>query len=121
MVVEVFVAQGQAVDPLGHQFLDRVLDRLGVAVVGKTGGELAERAGEPFGFAQQQAAAVGADGAAIKAADHGALTEGLKNEVGTVTLCSHEAVSAAWHRGCSAKSLCQREQPLSIPLVRNTG
>jgi hypothetical protein len=100
VVVEIFVAQGQAVDALRHQFPDSVLDSLGVAVVGKTGRQLPECPGQAFGLAQQQAAAVGGDRAAIKTADHGALAQGLKNEVGAVTRCSHKAVSPAWHRGC---------------------
>src|SRR5262249_47952517 len=98
-----------------------VLDGIRVAVVGKAGGELAERSGQAFGFAQQQATPIGGDGAAIESAHDAPWTQGLKNEVGAGKLCLHEAVSPAWHRGVCAKSLCQREQPLSIPPVRNAG
>ena len=53
MAVEVLVAQGQTVDPLGHQCADRVLDGVGVAVVGKTGRQLPQGPGQAFGLAQQ--------------------------------------------------------------------
>jgi hypothetical protein len=115
VVVEVFVAQGQAVDALGHEVGDRVLDGVGVAVVGKAGRQLPQGAGQALGLAQQQAAAVGGDGAAVETADHGTRAQGLENEVAAGTLCRHEAVSPGWQRGCCANSLFQREQPLAIP------
>ena len=121
VVVEVLVAQGQAVDALGHELGDGVFEGVGVPVVGKARGELAEGAGEAFGLAQQEATAVGGDRTAIEAAEDFAGPQGLKNQGGGVTLCGHEAVSPSWHRGCWLQSLCQREQPLSIPLVRNAG
>src|SRR6185312_4992989 len=45
VIVEVLVAQGQGVDPLGDEVLQGVLDQLGVAMVGEATGELAEDAG----------------------------------------------------------------------------
>ena len=66
MVVEVLVAQGQGVDPLGEEVLQRVLDQLGVAMVGEAGGELADDAGELLDLAEQQGAAVGGDVAAVE-------------------------------------------------------
>ena len=42
VVVEVFVAQGQGEHPLGDQFVDRVLDQLGIAVIVEAGGESPE-------------------------------------------------------------------------------
>src|SRR5512144_2151668 len=59
MVVEVLVAQGQAVDPLGDEIGEGVLDEVGLAVVGEAGGELTDDGGELLGLAEQQGAAVG--------------------------------------------------------------
>ena len=91
MVVEVLVAQGQGVDPLGDQLLDGVLDEVGVAVVGEAGGELADDPGESLGLAEQQGAAVGGDVAAVEVGEDLAGAEHGKVEVGRVTLCGHRA------------------------------
>src|SRR5262249_51833332 len=58
VVVEIFVSQGQAIDALSDELLEGVFDELGIAMVGETGGELADDAGEFFDFSQQQGAAV---------------------------------------------------------------
>ncbi len=52
MVVEILVSQCQAVDTLGDQVIEVVLDQLGIAVVGKAGRELLNDAGENFGLAK---------------------------------------------------------------------
>ena len=97
MVVEVLVAQGQAVDALGDEMLDGVLDEVGVAMVGEAGGELADDAGELLGLAEQQGAAVGGDVAAVEVGEDLAGAEHGKVEVGRVTLCSHRA-ALGWCR-----------------------
>lgn len=66
VVVEVFVAQGQGIDSLGYEMFKGVLDELGVTMIGKASGELPNDTGEFLGLAEQQAAAVGRDVAAIK-------------------------------------------------------
>ena len=91
VVVEVLVAQGQGVDPLGEEVLDGVLDEVGVAVVGEAGGELADDPGESLGLAEQQGAAVGGDVAAVEVGEDLAGAEHGKVEVGGVTLCRHRA------------------------------
>ena len=55
-----------------------MLEGVGVAVVGEAGGERAQGAGETFGFAQEPGAAIGGDGTAVEARDHGARAEGLE-------------------------------------------
>ena len=99
VVVEVLVAQGQGVDPLGEEFLDGVLDEVGVAVVGEAGGELADDAGESLGLAEQQGAAVGGDVAAVEVGEDLAGAEHGKVEVGGATLCRHRAALVRCRRG----------------------
>ena len=53
VVVEVFVAQRQAVDALGEEFLQRVFNEVGIAMIGETACELADDAGEFLGLAEQ--------------------------------------------------------------------
>jgi hypothetical protein len=91
MVVEVLIAQGQGIDPLGDQLVGRVFDPVGFAVAGEAGGELMDDAGELLGLAEQQGTAVGGDVAAIEVRDDFAPAEHGKVEVGGVTLCGHRA------------------------------
>ena len=74
--------QGQGVDPLGDQFLGGVLDEMRASVVGETGGELADDAGQLFGLAKQQGAAVGGDVAAVEVGDDPTGADHGKVEVG---------------------------------------
>jgi hypothetical protein len=39
LIVEVFVAQAQSIHPLGHQFGNRVLDEVRIAMIGETSRE----------------------------------------------------------------------------------
>ena len=121
LVVEVFVAQGQAVDALADELQDGVFEGVGVAVVGEAGGALAQRAGEALRLAPEQGTAVGGDGAAVEPGDDVALTQGLKREGGCVTRCWPEAVSAEESSGLLLKPLRSRRQPRFRPSVRNAG
>ena len=87
VVVEVFVAQGQGEDPLGDQFVDGVLDQLGIAVVGEAGGESPENAGLGLHLPQQQAAGVRSDGPAVESGGDRPAAQGLEIELACVTLC----------------------------------
>jgi hypothetical protein len=62
--------------------LDRVLDEVGVAMIGEAGGELADDAGEPLGLAEQECAAVGGDVAAVEVGEDLTGAEHGKVEVG---------------------------------------
>ena len=122
MVVEVLVAQGQAVDPLGEQFLDGVLDEVGVAVVGEAGGELADDPGESLGLAEQQGAAVGGDVAAVEVGEDFAGAEHGKVEVGRrYTLWSSGCLGLGAVDGCRNSTYDTARQPDSIPLVKKSG
>ena len=78
MVVEVFIPQGQAIDPLGYEFLDRVLDQSGVAMVGKTGGELPDDPRSLLDLAEQQAAGIRTDRSAVERRHDFPPPQGLK-------------------------------------------
>jgi hypothetical protein len=82
VVVEALVAQRQGVNPLGDQVGDGVLDEVRVAMVGETGGELMDDAGELLGLSEQERAAVGGDGAAVEIGEDLAGTEHGKVEIG---------------------------------------
>jgi hypothetical protein len=70
MVIEILVAQGQGIDPLGDEMLKGVLDQLGVTMVDKACGELADDASEFLGLAEEQATAIGGDVAAIEGSEN---------------------------------------------------
>ena len=61
VVVEVFVAQGQAVGALAQQAQEVVFEAVGVAVVGETGEEAFQAAVAAIQAGEQHAAAVAAD------------------------------------------------------------
>ena len=82
MVVEVFVAQSQGVDPLGNELLAGVLGELRITMVGEARGELADDAGEILRFAEQQAATVGGDVAPIKRGEDLTRSENREIQVG---------------------------------------
>src|SRR5262245_45144539 len=84
MVVEVLVAQRQSVDPLRDEMLKRVLDELGVTMIGEALSELSDDRGELLGLAEQQATAVGGDVAAIESGDDLARAEDREIQAGRV-------------------------------------
>ena len=53
VIVEILVAQRQAIDPLLNQLAELVLHSVGAPVIGKTGGELAHDPGSLLDLAQQ--------------------------------------------------------------------
>ena len=66
VIIGVFVAQGQTIDPLRHQFLHRVFDPLRIAAVAKAGCELAEDPGALLHLPQQHSTAVTGDGSPVE-------------------------------------------------------
>ena len=73
VIVEVFVAQAQPEDALLEEFGERVLDQVGVAVIGEAAGELFDEVEAAFDLAEEQAAGVGGHVATVKAGDDGRL------------------------------------------------
>jgi hypothetical protein len=100
VVVEVFVAQAQAEDTLAEELGQGVFDELGVAIVGEAACEGVEEAEGVIDFAEEQAARVRGDDAAIKGGDDLAGSEVLEIEAEGVTVCAHGAVLAM---GCNRR------------------
>lgn len=69
VIVEIFVSQTQAEDALLEKLFERVLDAIGIAIIGKAACELRDEAELGFDFPQQQSAGIGSDLAAVKASD----------------------------------------------------
>ena len=70
VVVEILVAQGDAVHALPHQLADAVFHQVRSPVIAKTGGELAQDAGALFHRAQQQRPGFRGDLSAIEPGHH---------------------------------------------------
>ncbi len=121
MVVQVFVAQRQAIHPLGHQLPYAVFDTLGIAVIGKTIGQAIEQSNAPIHLAQQQPTTVRCDAPAVKTPDHLASTQGLKFQLFRFTLCIHRPLSLVAGKCLVALALCNKKRPISRGVVRNPG
>jgi len=66
MIVQIFVSQGQTIDPLGHHLLHRVFDKLRIPIIGEAGGKLAENPDPFLDLPQQQTTAVAGDRSTVK-------------------------------------------------------
>ena len=115
MVVEVFVAQRQSVNPLGDQVIDRVLDQFGVTVIGEATGESSDDPRFRFDFPQQQGPGVGRDGSAVKNSANFPLLKGLKIESICVTLCLHRVASCMRLNVLLINKLSHTRRPGAIP------
>ncbi len=97
MVVEVLVAQGQALDPLGEQVFERVIGVAGIAPVGEGLGERARQAQPAIQLAQEQRATVAGEATAGKISDDLARAEVLKEERLVVTVCRRSSGGGCFH------------------------
>ena len=70
MIIEVFVTQSQAVEPLGHQLLDRVIGITQIAPVSEAGRQRSRQSQALINLAQQQNAPVAGERAAGKIGDY---------------------------------------------------
>jgi hypothetical protein len=95
MVVQIFIPQGQSLDSLGHQFLHAVLDLVRPAVIGEARRQACSQTQPPIDLAQQQAAGVAGDGAAVEPRHHLPTAEVVKFEAGLNTLCRGEVLGLA--------------------------
>ena len=87
VIVEVLITQHQPVDALGDQLAHAVFDLRGLAVIAEAGGELPHDTAALLELAQQHAAAVGGDRAAIETGHHLAAAMFGEGEAGLGTLC----------------------------------
>ena len=66
MIVQIFVSQGQTIDPLGYHLLHPVFDTLRIAIIGEAIGKLAENPDPFLDLPQQQTAAVAGDRSTVE-------------------------------------------------------
>lgn len=87
MVVEVLVAQAEAVDALGQEVAQGMGDASGIAVVGEAPGEALEEAEAALDLPQEQRPGVGGDLAPVELGQDGTRTEPLEADRRVATLC----------------------------------
>ena len=87
MIIEVFVAQRQAIDSLLHQLSHAMLDLLWIAMVFETPGELPQNTRLLLDLVQQQPTRLGSDGPAVKSRYHFLPVGAGKCKAGLRTLC----------------------------------
>src|SRR6266446_6107017 len=87
MVVEIFISQTQAIDPLRHQVFHWVLDGFRVPIIREASGELLENSCPLLHFPQHQAAAIRRDIAAVKMSHHFSTAQCVKFNWFRFTLC----------------------------------
>jgi hypothetical protein len=91
VVVQVLVAERQAVDALRDQRLDLMHDEVAIATVANTA---RHPPGQPDGairFPQRQRSAVRGDGAAVETAHNLTALEAFKVELCRATVCRHRS------------------------------
>jgi hypothetical protein len=93
MVAEILVPQAKGKDSLLEQFLDREVDRFWIAEILETAGKVANDARPRFHLAEQQAAGIRSERAAVESSRDPAAGEGLEIKRSLDTLCNHEAAS----------------------------
>ena len=94
VIVEILVAQRQAIDALREQLRDRVIDKPSVPLVRKTARQRARQAQTGVDLLQQQRAAIAGQRAPGKIGHHFPATEVLKLERSLLTLCRRPGVDA---------------------------
>ena len=98
VVVQILVAQRQPVHPLRHQLPRRVLHLPAVAMILEAARDPGHQPQPPVHLAQQHAAAVRGEPAAVEAGDNPAASEAVKFKLRGSTLCS---------QGISLSDLCK--------------
>ena len=92
VIVDILVAERQSEHPLADQGLEAVLDHGLVAAVIETAGEPLHDAEPLLEVAQENGAAVGAQGSTIEPGLDAAAEMGLKRDLSGDAVCRHEAV-----------------------------
>ena len=121
VVVEVFVALGNAENALGDELAQAVLDPPGIAVIGESGRYLVRNRQVPIHPAQQQQAGIGSDGTAVEISHHAAAAVGFKLQGFGVTLCRHRFSFKDLVNSCGKSILPDSENRCFLPLVKNAG
>jgi hypothetical protein len=97
VVVDVFIAQGLTVNPLGQQLRHRVFDLDLIAVIAKAAGQPSCESERKIDLAQEQAAAVGREGAAGKIGNDFSATKVLKEQRLVLTVCCRRSGGWQFH------------------------
>jgi len=66
VIIEIFITEGQAIDPLRHQLLHGVCNEIRIPVVPEAGRKLAHDPDALLYFSQQESAAFGGDDPAVE-------------------------------------------------------
>jgi len=121
VVVEIFVAQAEGEDALFEQLRERVLNQVGMPMIGETGSELVDEVELGFDLSQQEAAGIGGDGTSVEASDNLATAEVLEEQFRVITVCHGVVVSEVGSKRLLLFSLCQLRNHRASPRVRNSG
>ena len=121
VVVEVLVAQCQAEDPLADQRLDLMLHIARVTPVAETLREPTDQPKATIHLAQQQAARVRGDVAAIEASHHCAAADRFKFILLRATLCRHRGSPSGLRKSFSQNHFPRFAAPMHCLRLRNPG
>jgi hypothetical protein len=101
VIVQVFAAQRQTVDPLGKHLLNGMFHPDRIPAVEKTFRQSTQKIQTLVGLAQQKRAAIGTDRPAVETGHNLPLPAGFESEARLVTLCHSEgrplgALTVVW-------------------------
>ena len=113
VIVEIFIAQRQTVDPLRDHLQNGVFDQILIPVVEKTLRHARQQIQAFVGLAQQECSAVGTDRAAVEPGHDLPRTAGFKSEAGLGTLCHSEGRPLFGSNCCVATQLCHEGRPFA--------
>jgi len=114
VVVQVLIAQGDAVYALPHQFADSVFYQVRSPVIAKAAGELAQDAGALFHRAQQQRPGLGGDLSAIEPGHHVTRKMRCEREERLGTLCHSRSRFLFGPNCCVETQLCHEKRLFAI-------
>jgi hypothetical protein len=121
VIVEVFVAERDAEHTLADERGDRVLDEPWVSRVAETSRKPPHQIQTPVRSAQQQAAGVGRQRAAIELGDHRTAFNPFKRARFCATLRLHRAILPNRRKSFSQNNFCLIRRPDALPCLRNAG
>ena len=121
VIVEVFVAERDAEHALADERGDRVLDEPWVSRVAETFRKPPHQIQTPVRSAQQQAARVRRQRAAIELGDHRTAFNPSKRARFCATLRLHRAILPNRRKSLSQNNFCLIRRPDALPCLRNAG
>src|SRR3954453_22057978 len=121
VIINVFVAERQTIDPLGQHLLNRMLNPLRSPSVEKTAGESRQQAPALFSLPQKHPATSGGDGPAIETGHDLTSSATFKSETGLDTLCRKQRPLLVGDKCSVETQLCHEERLFATWSVRNAG